>query len=244
MVKWYSNKECENRTCWDIMYKAVFLDFYGTLVHEDDVFVEEICRKILTSTSTRTTTKDIGKYWWDSFSKTFNSSYGDNFRTQREIELHSLEDTIAFYNSNENPRELSEILYEHWQAPQLFEDTIVFLQSISTPIIILSNIDRNDIQSAINHNGLSFDNVITSEDVKSYKPRPEMFHQALEAYNLSPLEVLHVGDSLSSDVAGAQNAGIKVAWINRKNKVLPANYSPDYIINSLQELISLFPPLR
>ncbi|MZQ86283.1 HAD-IA family hydrolase [Paenibacillus sp. 5J-6] len=225
------------------MYKAVFLDFYGTLVHEDEVYIEEICRRILTSTSTRTTTQDIGKYWWNSFSKTFNASYGDNFRTQREIELRSLEDTIAFYNSSENPRELSEILFDHWQAPELFEDTNVFLSSISTPKIILSNIDRNDIQSAINHNGLSFERVISSEDVKSYKPRPEMFQQALASYNLSPLEVLHVGDSLSSDVIGAQNAGIKVAWINRKHKALPENYYPDYIINSLQELISFFVPL-
>lgn len=60
------------------------------------------------------------------FFKTFNSSYGDNFRTQREIELHSLEDTIAFYNSSENARELSAILFDHWRAPQLFEDTNVF----------------------------------------------------------------------------------------------------------------------
>ncbi|MEV5028804.1 HAD family hydrolase [Paenibacillus sp. LPE1-1-1.1] len=223
-----------------MMYKAVFLDFYGTLVHEDDVFIEEICQKILASTSAQTTAKDIGRYWWDSFSKTFYSSYGDKFKTQREIELSSLQNTIAFYNSTENPRELSEILFDQWQSPQLFEDTHIFLSSIRVPKIILSNIDRKDIQSAINHNGLSFENVITSEDVKSYKPRPEMFHQALAAFHLNPKEVLHVGDSLTSDVAGAQNAGIKVAWINRKNKTLPESYSPDYVINSLKELIPLF----
>lgn len=223
-----------------MMYKAVFLDFYGTLVHEDDVFIEDICKKVLASTSTQTTAKDIGRYWWDSFSKTFYSSYGDKFKTQREIELSSLEDTLTFYNSTENPGELSEILFDQWQFPQLFEDTNIFLRSIRVPKIILSNIDRKDIQSAINHNGLSFENVITSEDVKSYKPRPEMFHQALAAYQLNPKEVLHIGDSLTSDVAGAQNAGIKVAWINRKNKALPESYSPDYVINSLIELIPLF----
>ncbi|GIP33454.1 HAD family hydrolase [Paenibacillus sp. J2TS4] len=221
------------------MYKAVFLDFYGTLVHEDDVFIEEICRKIMTSTPTQTTTKAIGRYWWDSFSKTFQSSYGGNFKTQREIELGALEDTIAYYKSSENPIELSEILYDHWQAPQLFDDTNLFLESISIPQVILSNIDRNDIQSAMNHNALSFDHVITSEDVKSYKPRPEMFQEALAAYNLKPIEVLHVGDSLTSDVTGAQNVGIKAAWINRKNKELPQNYSPDYVVTSLNELIPL-----
>lgn len=238
MVKWYSDLVCEGM-CLDFMYKAVFLDFYGTLVHEDDVFIKEICTKIMTSTSIKTTTKEIGEYWWNSFSKTFVSSYGDHFKTQREIELCSLEDTISFYNSSENPKELSEILYDHWQSPKLFEDTNEFLASISTPQIILSNIDRKDILSAFNHNGLSFENIITSEDVRSYKPRPEMFQQALDIYNLNPLEVLHVGDSLTSDVVGAQKAGIKVAWINRKNKVLPENHSPDYIITSLKELITM-----
>ncbi|NQX60649.1 HAD family hydrolase [Paenibacillus qinlingensis] len=221
------------------MYKAVFLDFYGTLVHEDDVFVEEICHRIMTSTSLQTTIRDIGNYWWNAFSQNFQSSYGDNFKTQREIEICSLADTIAFYKSSENPRELSEILFKHWQCPQLFEDAKTFLERIRTPKIILSNIDRHDIQSAIHHNGLSFENMITSEDVKSYKPRPEMFQKALMTYNLHPSEVLHVGDSLTSDVAGAQRAGIKVAWINRSNKVLPQNVIPDYIVKSLEELIPL-----
>ncbi|CAN7639591.1 HAD family hydrolase [Paenibacillus sp. LjRoot56] len=221
------------------MYKAVFLDFYGTLVHEDDVFIEDICQRILTSTSTQTTTRDIGNYWWNSFSSNFQSSYGDNFKTQREIEISSLADTIAFYKSSENPKELSKILFKHWQCPQLFEDAKTFLESIRTPIIILSNIDRKDILSAIRHHGLSLDNMITSEDVKSYKPRPEMFQKALQKYNLHPTEVLHVGDSLTSDVAGAQRAGIKVAWINRRNKELPQSVSPDYVVNSLEELIPL-----
>lgn len=221
------------------MYKAVFLDFYGTLVHEDDVIIEEICSKISTSSIAPTTTKDIGTYWWESFSRTFYTSYGANFRTQREIELQSLEDTISFYKSSENPKEISQLLFDHWQAPKLFEDTNIFLNSIDIPQIILSNIDRNDIQSAINYNGLPFENIITSEDVKAYKPRPEMFQQALALYQLSPLEVLHVGDSLVSDVAGAQNAGIKVAWMNRKNKPLPKNDSPEYIIHSLEELIPI-----
>lgn len=63
------------------------------------------------------------------------------------------------YKSSENPRELSEILFKHWQCPQLFEDAKLFLESNRTPIIILSNIDRKDILSAIHHNGLSLENI-------------------------------------------------------------------------------------
>ncbi|RXZ82512.1 HAD family hydrolase [Paenibacillaceae bacterium] len=221
------------------MYKAIFLDFYGTLVHEDDVYIEEICSRIFTSTLTQTTAKDIGNYWWTSFSQKFQSSYGDNFKLQREIERDSLEDTVAFYQSSEDPKELSEILYNHWQSPELFEDAKLFLESVRIPKIILSNIDRDDIQSALNYNGLSFEHIVTSEDVRSYKPRPEMFETVLASHQLKPAEVLHIGDSLTSDIAGAQNAGIKSAWINRKNRELPQRYSPNYIVNSLEELIPL-----
>ncbi|GGG53584.1 hypothetical protein GCM10010918_02870 [Paenibacillus radicis (ex Gao et al. 2016)] len=58
-------------------------------------------------------------------------------------------------------------------------------------------------------------------------------------HGLNPAEVLHVGDSLISDVSGAQQAGIKVAWINRNHKPLPSNCSPDYIVKSLEELLPI-----
>ncbi|MWC27655.1 HAD family hydrolase [Paenibacillus sp. MMS18-CY102] len=221
------------------MYKAVFLDFYGTLVHEDDVYIEEICGRILKSSPIPSTTREVGAYWWNSFSKAFQASYGDQFQSQREIERQALQDTIAFYQSLENPDELCEVLFGHWQSPQLFEDTMLFLEAIRVPAIILSNIDRHDILAAIQHNGLSFEHVITSEDVRAYKPRGEMFQQALTVLNLNPDEVLHVGDSLTSDVRGANNAGIKVAWMNRKNKQLPPAHSPDYTVNSLETLLPL-----
>ncbi|WP_229691931.1 hypothetical protein [Paenibacillus radicis (ex Gao et al. 2016)] len=124
-----------------LKFKAVFLDFYGTIVHEDEVYIEEICQRILESAVNQTTTKDIGKYWWQSFSRKFQSSYGENFKTQRQLELSSLEDTAAFYRSSVTPIELCEILYGHWQTAQLFDDAKLFLTKVKTrqssyPILI------------------------------------------------------------------------------------------------------------
>ena len=111
------------------------------------------------------------------------------------------------------------------------------MAQLKLPTIIVSNIDRLDIEAAITHHDLSFQHVITSEEVRSYKPRPQMFQQALDQLNLKAVEVLHVGDSLLSDVGGAQKLGIKVAWINRKGKTLPPNFSPDYVVTSLTQLL-------
>lgn len=146
---------------------------------------------------------------------------------------------MAFYKSSENSKELCENLFKHWQAPPIFNDTSLLMERVKIPKIVLSNIDRNDIEAAINHHGLVFEYVLTSEDVKSYKPRPEMFLKALSTFSLQPQNVLHIGDSLSSDIAGAQSAGIKVAWLNRKNKELPSSFSPDYVISSFEELLPI-----
>lgn len=220
-------------------FKAVFLDFYGTLVHEDDVFIKEICEKILLSSAAPATLEEISKYWWETFSSLFQSSYGDTFQTQRQLELTALEETLTRFQSSEDASRLCEELFNYWQAPDIFPETKAFLAQLQLPIIIVSNIDRNDIEAAIAKHGFIFQHMITSEDVRSYKPRPHIFQQALEQFKLNANEVLHVGDSLLSDVGGAQQLGIKVAWINRKGKSLPPSCSPDHVVTSLTELLQI-----
>jgi 2-haloacid dehalogenase/putative hydrolase of the HAD superfamily len=69
----------------------------------------------------------------------------------------------------------------------------------------VSNIDRADLDAALAHHELAgyFTHLVTSQDARAYKPRPEMFTTALGLLRLGPHEVIHVGDSLTSDVAGA-----------------------------------------
>jgi putative hydrolase of the HAD superfamily len=46
------------------------------------------------------------------------------------------------------------------------------------------------------------------------KPDPAIFRMALDAYRVPPHEALHLGDSIATDVLGAQAAGIRVALID------------------------------
>jgi HAD superfamily hydrolase (TIGR01509 family) len=105
-------------------------------------------------------------------------------------------------------------MFNHWMRPTIFKDSLEFFNRKKTPVFILSNIDTFDVKNAIDFHKLNVKGVITSEDVQSYKPRPEMFEQALKLSNLSKDEVLHVGDSLSSVCTERFNMGIKSVWIN------------------------------
>jgi len=78
--------------------------------------------------------------------------------------------------------------------------------------------------------------VFTSEDAKSYKPRKELFEYALKYTGLSADEVVHIGDSLSSDIRGAASVGIKAIWVNRSNREVPEDV---IAVNNLIEVFDI-----
>ncbi|WP_010274219.1 HAD family hydrolase [Paenibacillus senegalensis] len=217
--------------------KAIFLDFYGTLVHEDDDIIPVICEEIrLSSTKPESSVTEIAAYWWKSFSALMTGSIGTAFETQRALSLKSLIETVEYFDSRANAEAIIEPQFAHWANPLLFEDTQPFLEAFADrPRYVLSNIDTADVNAAIAIHQLDITAVLTSEDVRAYKPNPRLFEEALERYGFEPGEVVHIGDSARSDVHGAQQAGIRTIWLNRLNKRLPAGIQPDYVARDLKE---------
>lgn len=118
-----------------------------------------------------------------------------------------------------------------------FEESKKFFEISPLPIYIVSNIDANDVLRAIEFHQLSPSGIFTSEDAKAYKPRKELFELALNTTGLHADEVIHIGDSLSSDVKGASSVGIKAIWLNRFNK--ENSCGVDSITNLLEALDKL-----
>ena len=112
-------------------------------------------------------------------------------------------------------------MFEHWITPPIFEESKSFFASSPIPIYIVSNIDTADILKAIKYHDLTPAGIFTSEDAKAYKPRKELFELALRKTGLKAGEVIHIGDSISSDIKGASSVNIKALWLNRFNKDIP-----------------------
>lgn len=69
------------------------------------------------------------------------------------------------------------------------------------------------------------------------KPDPRPFYTALEAVDAEPAAAVHIGDSLTSDVAGANNAGLASVWFSAEaDHEVPASPVPDYVVHSPAEL--------
>jgi 2-haloacid dehalogenase/putative hydrolase of the HAD superfamily len=223
-------------------YKALLLDFYGTLVEEDDSAISEVLKAIAETSPLSSDTKQIGRDWQLRFQRLCSMAYAENFKTQRAIEIESLADLLTAYQANLDPKSLTECLFAYWQAPRVLAESAEFVKSNSLPVCIVSNTDTDDLQTALRNVGWQFDHLVTSERCRSYKPRPEMFQRALDDLQCNANEVLHIGDSLTSDVFGAQQLGIDTVWVNRKNKALPSNVPmPTFTIANLRELLLRLP---
>lgn len=126
------------------------------------------------------------------------------------------------YEDGEIVKKISQLIYETGKADS------------PLPIYIVSNIDTKDVLKAIDFHQLSPSGIFTSEDAKAYKPRKEIFELALKSTGLHADEVIHIGDSLSSDVKGASSVGIKAIWLNRFEKKNSSDV--DCITNLLEAL--------
>ena len=217
-------------------YEALFLDFYGTLVHEDDDTILKVVTKIADASPQKVSPKDIATFWWSTFRSLFENSFSHAFMPQRQLESLSIQTVLEHFNCVAKTEELDAELFSYWVKPDIFPETKDFLSKNRLPVCIVSNIDRKDIEAAMDYHQLSCDVLVTSEDAKSYKPREEIFLMALEKMNLSPAKVLHIGDSLTSDIAGANKCGIDSFWLNRKGKPIPSDISPTYSGQSLFEI--------
>lgn len=70
------------------------------------------------------------------------------------------------------------------------------------------------------------------------KPDPEPFHRALSGLETTPDSTVHVGNSLSADVAGAQAAGVGAVWLSDgATPDFDPDPRPEYTIDSMAELM-------
>ena len=79
-----------------------------------------------------------------------------------------------------------------------------------------------------------------SEEMGFIKPNAAFFRAMTEELGVPPSHCLMVGDSLSSDIAGANTAGMDCIWLNRGGAPLPEGYRVKAVIGRLGELLPLF----
>jgi 2-haloacid dehalogenase len=185
--------------------RGVLLDFYGTVVDEDDEIIDTITQRIAADQPERSPS-EIAGMWGQAFAAATAATLDGGFRPQRELALRALAQVLADLGSDLDAESLCQPQLTHWRTAALRPGSAEFIDACPVPICVVSNIDTDDLDAVVALHQLDLPTRITSEDVRSYKPRPEIFLAALDLLGLAAGDVLHVGDSLTSDIAGANDA--------------------------------------
>ena len=95
-----------------------------------------------------------------------------------------------------------------------YDDALAALERIAArfPIGALTNGNADLRAIGIEH---LFAFQLGAREHGAAKPAASIFHAACDQLGLQPQHVLHVGDHIELDVAGAQRAGLRGCWINR-----------------------------
>ena len=82
-----------------------------------------------------------------------------------------------------------------------------------------------------------FEKIFISEWIGAAKPSPAFFDHVMHALGDPPKdECCVIGDSLSSDIAGAENAGIDAIWLDRSGKSDTQGHAVTHILRDIREL--------
>lgn len=95
-------------------------------------------------------------------------------------------------------------------------DRVVRYLAAKYPLTIVSNGFKEVQYYKFEHSGLSdcLTHTLVSDEIGINKPQPEIFRIALERNGVKSDEAIMIGDSYSSDIAGAKAAGIDQIWLH------------------------------
>lgn len=106
-------------------------------------------------------------------------------------------------------------------------------------LYICSNGSKKVQDSRIASSGIAkcFDGIFISEELGLNKPDKRYFEACFaQIPDFKRESSIMVGDSLTSDIKGAHNAGLRSVWFNPAHKAMTGDAAPDYEIDALEKL--------
>ena len=116
-------------------------------------------------------------------------------------------------------------------------EEVVKYMAAKYPLTIISNGFKEVQHYKFEHSGLApyFTHTLISEEVGINKPQPQIFEIALARNGITADQAVMIGDSYSSDIAGAKAAGIDQLWIHEGETEETATY----IVPNITEILHI-----
>jgi FMN hydrolase / 5-amino-6-(5-phospho-D-ribitylamino)uracil phosphatase len=133
--------------------------------------------------------------------------------------------------------EAMEVFHEARNRVEFYDDVHPALTRLRTTyrLYAVSNGNADLVRCGIGH---LFDGHVTAISAGAAKPEARNFAALADMADVSPAEVLHIGDDPLADVVGARQAGMQTVWLNRDSRMWPVALAPpERTISTLAEIL-------
>lgn len=212
--------------------KVILFDVYETLLNMAEV--ERLVNNILNN-------KQGYVIWFELFMQyCFVDNCISQFNSFDSIAGATLEMAGKSMRRSVSKEDTNEILEMLRQLPVHadVQEGLSMLKDEGFRIAALTNSPGHIIKSRMERTGLIsyFETVFSAEEIKKYKPSAEVYQWAAQKLETAPGEILMVS-AHGWDIAGAANANLLTAYMNKKNQMLyPLSPSPTIICKDLASL--------
>ncbi|MEA3194785.1 MAG: 2-haloacid dehalogenase [Betaproteobacteria bacterium] len=208
---------------------ALVFDAYGTLfdVHSVMRRCEACWPGKGAALSTMWRAKQLEYTWQRSLMRTY--------RPFSEVTRDALEHTCEALGLELSPARQEELMGEYLTL-SLFPDVPGALAKLTGKKAILSNGSPDILEPLVRNSGLRFDAVLSVDELKIFKPAPEVYALAAKRLDAEPGRIGFVSSNCW-DALGARAFGFKAFWINRTGAPVDRlGVRPDAVLKSLGDL--------
>jgi len=131
----------------------------------------------------------------------------------------------------------SDALMQEYRRLATYPEVPAALAALRVRKAILSNGSPDMLEPLVKHSGLALDAVLSVDEVKIFKPAPEVYQLAVDRLGVGKEEIGFVSSNCW-DALGARSFGFRVYWINRAKAPVDAlGFQPDRIVQGAHEVL-------
>jgi 2-haloacid dehalogenase/putative hydrolase of the HAD superfamily len=231
--------------------EAVLFDAYGTVL-DVGTYHGDITKHVVQQSNTlfgiTTSVEEFNAYWSEEFECAFRDviAYCGEFRNMRDLYGISARNVFHRYGISVPDAYVEEL---NRIFKKMLDEAVTILPNVKKTLEILctngcrlgmvSNGDAEELSAHLNGVSDFFDVIVTSEELKVYKPHSRLFDEAIRKMDVMREATAFVGDTITSDVLGAKKAGLTAIWYNKKKRIPKPEIRPDFEIRDMAEILEI-----
>jgi 2-haloacid dehalogenase len=209
--------------------RAIVFDAYGTLFDVHSVM--RLCERCFpgrgAELSSAWRAKQLEYTWQRSLMRRYQP-FSEVTRDALEYCCEALGLSLSSVQRND--------LMGEYRKLSLFADVAGTLDKLPGKKAILSNGSPDMLDPLVAQSGLRFDAVLSVDELRIFKPAPEVYELATRRLSVAAADVGFVSSNCW-DALGARSYGFRVYWINRGGAPVDRlGFRPDAVLKSLGDL--------